>query len=59
MCYSASHTLLNNEPKYNKFKYEDSNKDEVKFSIMNHLNKIRKECKLPQVCHGARFRPRL
>ena len=48
MCYSVSHTLLNHEPKYNKFKYKASNKDEVKLSIMHHLNKIRKEYNLPQ-----------
>ena len=47
MCYSVSHTLLNNEPKYNKVKYQDSNKDKVKLSIMNRLNKIRKEYNLP------------
>ena len=48
MCYSVSHTLLNNAPKNNKFKYEASNKDEVKLSIIHHLNKIRKEYNSPQ-----------
>ena len=45
--YSVSHTLLNNDPKYNKFRYTGANKDEVKLSIMNHLNQVRKYYKLP------------
>ena len=45
--YSVSHTLLNNEPIYKKFKYTSVNQDDVKLSIMNHLNKIRTEYKLP------------
>ena len=46
--YSVSHTLLNNEPKYNKFRYTGANKDEVQLSIMTYLNNIRKEYQLPQ-----------
>ena len=32
----------------NEFKYQDSNKEEIKLSTMNHLNKIRKGNNLPQ-----------
>ena len=45
--FNVTHKLLDNEPVSKKFRYTNKNKKDVQSNILEHLNKMRVQYKLP------------